>query len=246
MRHVGWFSVVLLALSCAVDNSNLNVDAGGPGTGGAAGVTGSGGSAGATGTGGAAGDGCPRCAPTGGTGGGATGGASAGASGTGGAVTGTAGASGGQSGAGGATGTGGKATGGTTGTGGKGSGGATGTGGQGGGAKCDTLANQYSTELTAAKSCSLGAANQCQQLVDSSRPCPGCKTYVNDVTNLNKIASDWAAAGCASMVYLCPLIACVVPGPATCQAVVNTGGGGPGPSGTTAMCNSAPTPVGTN
>ena len=74
MRHLGWFSVVLLALSCSVDNSNLNIDAGGTGTGGAAGVTGTGGSAGATGTGGAAGDGCPRCAPTGGTGGGATGG----------------------------------------------------------------------------------------------------------------------------------------------------------------------------
>ena len=58
MRHLVWLSGVLLALSCSVDNSNLNVDAGG--TGGV--VIGSGGAGG-----------CPRCAPTGGTGGGATG-----------------------------------------------------------------------------------------------------------------------------------------------------------------------------
>jgi len=258
MRHLGWLSVVLLALSCSVDNSNLDVDAGGSG-----GIVGGSGGAGGAG-------GCPRCVNTGGAGGaqsGAGGQATGGTTGAGGQATGgqigTGGSAlGGQPGSGGSAagaggsgtggdatgsggsgtggkGTGGKGAGGTTGTGGKGSGGATGTGGQGGAASCDMLATVYTTELTAAKSCSPGAANQCQQLVDSSLPCPGCKTYVNDTTNLDAIASQWTAAGCASMQHICPLIACVVPTPATCQAVATTGGGGPGPSGpaaTTGMC----------
>ncbi|HEY4394096.1 MAG TPA: hypothetical protein VGP64_08540 [Polyangia bacterium] len=227
MRHLGWLTVVLLALSCAVDNSNLNVDASGTGT--------TGGASGSAGTGGAAGvGGCPRCAPTGGSGGAiGSGGAAAGAVGTGGSVTGT----------------GGKGAGGTTGTGGKGAGGVNGTGGQGGAASCDALATEYATELTAAKSCSPGAANQCQQLVDTTLPCAGCKTYVNDATNLNALASQWTAAGCASMQHICPAIACVVPGPSTCQEIATTGGGGPGPSGppvTTGMCTSGVTPLGAN
>src|SRR5215831_18941160 len=137
-----------------------------------AGSTGTGTGTGGT-SGGAGVGGCPRCVGTGG---------SAGSTGAGGAAAG-------------AGGTGGNATG----IGGKGSGGANGTGGQGGAASCDTLASEYTTELTAAKSCSPGAANQCQQLVDTSLPCAGCKTYVNDTTNLDAIASQWKAAGCASM-----------------------------------------------
>jgi hypothetical protein len=245
MRHLVWLSGVLLALSCSVDNSNLNVDAGNVGTGGAGG--------------------CPRCAPTGGSGGAAagatgtggsvtgTGGSvsgiggqsgaggsvsGAGGSGTGGNVTGTGGDGAGGKGSGGATGTGGKGSGGTTGTGGKGSGGTTGTGGQGGSPSCDTLASEYTSALTKAKACTPGTANQCQRMVDSSITCPGCKTYVNDTTTLDTIDAQWKAAGCDKMHFICPAIACVVPGQPTCQAAA--------PGGSTGTCTSIATPVGTN
>jgi hypothetical protein len=254
MRHLVWLSSVLLVLSCSVDNSNLNVDAGG--------------SAGA-GAGGAGG--CPRCVGTGGAAGRASGGAtgaSGGATGTGGATAGTTGTGGSATGAGGtatagATGTGGAASGGQTGTGGSvagagggggnpsgtggtgnggrkggggdsGLGGATGTGGgkgqggQGGAASCDALATDYSNAMTAAKKCTPGAAGQCQQMVDSalSACAGGCKTYVNDATMLSSIEDEWNAAGCASMPHgACPAIACVVPGPSTCTGTSSTPGG---------------------
>jgi hypothetical protein len=227
MRHLAWLSSVLLALSCAVDNSNLNVDAGG-GTGGGVGTGGSVGAGGSAGAGGAGG--CPRCAPTGGTGG-ALGGQSgaggtiggAGGSGTGGSVAGMGGNGIGGKGAGGATGSGGK--GGATGTGGKGTGGSTGTGGQGGNPSCDALTTDYTTALGQAKLCTPGAPDQCQQMVDSSLSCPGCQTYVNDTTMLDAIDAQWAAAGCDKMHFVCPAIACVVPGPASCVP----SGAGPGP-----------------
>jgi hypothetical protein len=264
MRRLVWLSGVLLALSCSVDNSNLNVDAG-------------------SGTGGAGGDACPRCVSTGGSGGNATGGAVgsggavAGAPGTGGVATGTGGGAAGQSGTGGGVagaggsgtgggvagaggngtgggaggngtggkGTGGKGAGGATGTGGKGSGGTTGTGGQGGSPSCDTLTTEYTTALAAAKVCTPGATGQCQQMVDSSISCPGCQTYVNDTTTLDTIVSEWTAAGCDKMHFVCPAIACVVPGPASCQTILTPGNGGPA-AGTTGMCSSALTPTARN
>jgi hypothetical protein len=246
MRHLVWLSGVLLALSCAVDNSNLNVDAGGTGgaagSGAAGGSTGAGGSAaGSTGAGGSA-------AGSTGVGGSASGGQTgAGGNGTGGNATGTGGSGTGGSGTGG-NGTGGNGTGGNgtggKGTGGKGAGGTTGTGGkggQGGSPSCDTIATEYSTALGQAKVCTPGAAGQCQQMVDSSISCPGCKTYVNDTTMLNTIEAEWTAAGCASMHFVCPAIACVLPGNSTCAAIAT--GGGPGSTG---MCVNALTPAGTN
>ncbi len=252
MRHLVWLSGILLALSCAVDNSNLNVDAGGSGGAG----------------------GCPRCVGTGGAGGGSTGtggatagapgtgGATAGATGSGGSVTGTGGgAAGGQTGTGGGTvggqtgtggsvtGSGGSGTGGRKGSGGDGAtGGTTGTGGgkgqggQGGAASCDAIATDYSNALTAAKKCTPGTTNQCQQTVESSIACPGCMTYVNDVTMLTPIETEWSAAGCAAMPRVCPAIACVLPTNSTCSGT-STAGGGANPSG---MCVSAFTPVGAN
>ncbi|HEY6478098.1 MAG TPA: hypothetical protein VI456_16085 [Polyangia bacterium] len=204
MRHLVWLSGVLLALSCAVDNSNLNVDAGGSG------------GAGGTSTG---------------AGGSATGG--------GGGVTSTGGAGAGGN----ATGAGGSGTGGRKGTGGDGAlggtigtGGGKGQGGQAGAASCDALAADYSNALTAAKGCTPGAASQCQQLVDTSLSCPGCKTYVNDVTMLNAIDDEWTAAGCASMPHgVCPAIACIAPGQGVCTS--NPTGSGPG-TGSAGTCSS--------
>jgi hypothetical protein len=266
MRRVVWLSGLFVALSCSVDNSNLNVDAGGSGgaggcprcvgTGGASGgqsggATGSGGSTNGTGgvtagTGGEAGSvtgtgGAGSGGNVTGTGGSATGSggsATAGATGAGGSVTGTGGAGGGGN----ATGAGGSATGGRKGSGGDGAqggtpgtGGGKGQGGQGGAASCDTLATDYSNALTAAKKCTPGATNQCQQLVDNSISCPGCKTYVNDVTTLDTIQTEWTAAGCGSATHLCPQIACVVPVQSTCTSTSANPGGpnaGADPSGT--------------
>ena len=144
----------------------------------------------------------------------------------------------GGKGSGGTNGTGGKGSGGTNGTGGQGAGGSNGTGGQGGAADCTTLATDYSGALTEAKACTPGAGGQCKQEVDSSLSCPGCKTYVNDTTMLDAIDAQWTAAGCDKMHFICPAIACVVPGPGTCQASA--------PAATTGTCSSVLTPVGAN
>jgi len=219
MRQIVWLAGCLLVLSCTLNNDNLNADAGGTG--------------GRSGTGGAAG--CPRCEGTGGET--ATGGqvGTGGASATGGQIgTGGVSATGGQIGTGGVP-----ATGGKTGTGGGGAGGGGtggvgtggngtgGGGGQGGGKSCDALESDYNTALTDAKKCTIGAANQCQQLVNSSLSCPGCKQYVNDTTTLTALQTQWNDQGCGSALHVCPAIACVVPTASVCNSNPS---GGPGPS----------------
>jgi len=80
--------------------------------------------------------------------------------------------------------------------------------------------------LTAAAVCSPGATGQCQHLVDTSLSCPGCKRYVNDVTELDALSNMWTDQNCAATFHTaCPAIACVVPGPATCAATSGTPGG---------------------
>jgi hypothetical protein len=217
MRHTVWLAGCLLVLSCTVNNDNLNVDAGG--------------------TGGAGG--CPRCVGTGGAP--ATGGqiGSGGAPATGGQVgSGGAPATGGQVGTGGQTASGGQTGTGGSATGGQGAGGS-GTGGQAGGTGCDALETDYDTALTAAKKCSPGASNQCQQLVDTSLSCPGCKQYVNDTTMLSAIQTAWDNQSCSSVGHVCPEIACVVPTTSVCASTSTTTGGpnaGADPMGT---CTSA-------
>ncbi|HLK91153.1 MAG TPA: hypothetical protein VKZ18_14740 [Polyangia bacterium] len=239
MRRLVWLSGVLLALSCEVNTNNLNLDASGSG--------------GATGVGG-----CPRCVGTGGNSasGGTTGAggvsSTGGTTGTGGdgqsgGTTGTGGdgQSGGATGAGGNSGKGGNnATGGKGGSGGNGNkggnngsggsatGGNNGSGGQGGAAGCDSLATQYTSALQTAKKCTTGAANQCQDLVDSVIGCNNCKTYVNDDTTLNAITDQWTAAGCA-VGHFCSAVACVAP-TTTCAAVSPTG-----PAGGAGMCQNS-------
>jgi hypothetical protein len=227
MRHIVWLAGCLLVLSCTVNSDNLNTDAGG--TGGGSGGAGTGG---ATATGGQVGTG--GATATGGQVG--TGGATA----TGGQVgTGGATATGGQVGTGGQIGTGGAtATGGKTGTGGSATGGhgagGNGTGGAGG-KGCDALESDYGSALTAAKKCTPGATNQCQQLVGSSLSCPGCKQYVNDTTALSAIQTAWDSQNCSSVPHVCPAIACVVPTTSVCASTGPTTGGpnaGADPSGT--------------
>ena len=248
MRHIVWLAGCLLVLSCTLNNDNLNADAGGTG--------------GLSGTGGAGG--CPRCAGTGGgtasggqigTGGlSATGGqiGTGGLSATGGQIgTGGFSATGGQIGTGGQTATGGKTGTGGTGTGGSGTGGAGtggngtgGGGGQGGGKSCDALESDYNSALTAAKKCTIGAADQCQQLVDSSLSCPGCKQYVNDTTTLSAIQMEWDDQSCGSVAHVCPAIACVVPTTSVCNSNPTSGAPGPGTNQSGTCASAALTPAG--
>jgi hypothetical protein len=214
MRHIVWLAGCLLVLSCTVNNDNLNADAGGTGGGSGGAGTGTGG---ATATGGQVG----------------TGGVAA----TGGQV-----GTGGQTATGGQTGTGGSATGGH-GAGGSGTGGAGGSAGSTGGKSCDALETDYGTALTAAKKCTPGATNQCQQLVNSSLSCPGCKQYVNDTTALTAIQAEWDSQSCGSMLRVCPAIACVVPTTSVCTSTGSTTGGpnaGADPSGTCAAAQLTP------
>ena len=184
--------------------------------------------AGGSGSGGAGG--CPRCAGTGG------------ATATGGQIgTGGASATGGQGGTGGQT-----ATGGTTGTGGSATGGhgagGSGSGGQGGGKSCDALESDYNTALTAAKKCTLGATGQCQQLVNGSLSCPGCKQYVNDTTTLSAIQTEWDDQNCSAVPHACPAIACVVPTTSVCTSSPTSSGPGGG-ADAAGTCGPPPTPA---
>jgi hypothetical protein len=226
MRHIVWLAGCLLVLSCTLNNDNLNADAGG--TGGASGGAG----------------GCPRCVGTGGTT--ATGGqiGTGGALATGGQVgTGGVSATGGQIGTGGASATGGQLGTGGSGIGGHGTGGSgTGGGGQGGGKSCDALETDYGTALTAAMKCTLGASGQCQQLVNRTLSCPGCKQYVNDTTMLTAIQTAWDDQSCDSVPHVCPAIACVVPTASVCTSSPTSGGPGPG-ADATGTCAPAPTPA---
>ena len=103
-----------------------------------------------------------------------------------------------------------------------------------GGKSCSALESDYGTALTAAKECTLGAANQCQQLVNSSLSCPGCKQYVNDTTTLGTIQTEWDDQGCSAVPHACPAIACVIPTASTCTNSPTGGGPGasPDPAGT--------------
>ena len=216
MRDLAWLFGLLLVVSCSI-NPVLKVD-GSPSGGG--GTNGGGGQGATTGNGGASGD-----HAGGGSGGATTGSGGAGGDhaggGSGGATTGsgggTAGSGGGTAGAGGgATGAGGSNAG-------QSGGGQGGHGtGKDGGETCAELETDYSDALTAARKCTPGAANQCQQLVDLSISCPGCKGYVNDATTLDTIAGEWKDQGCKASV--CPAIACVAQGTGVCMST----SGGPG------------------
>jgi hypothetical protein len=49
----------------------------------------------------------------------------------------------------------------------------------------------------------------------------GCPTWVNDTSELDPIAAQWAAAGCTSQV--CPGVACVAPGTSAVCVPANSG-----------------------
>ncbi|HZL18458.1 MAG TPA: hypothetical protein VFG23_12015 [Polyangia bacterium] len=207
MRHLGWLSGLLLVISCSV-NPVQNPDGSGAGSGGQAGAapTGSGGQAGTTVTGGGGQAGTTVTGSGGQAGTTVTG--SGGQAGTSVATGGTGGGSGGR--------------GGSAGRGGGGSGGHSADAGE----SCAQIEIDYGTALTAAAVCSPGATGQCQHLVDTSLSCPGCKRYVNDVTELDALSNMWTDQNCAATFHTaCPAIACVVPGPATCAATSGTPGG---------------------
>jgi hypothetical protein len=86
-----------------------------------------------------------------------------------------------------------------------------------GGESCDQLAADYAAAVTAARTCTPGTPNQCQQLVN---PMPtacntgcGATQVVNDATGVTAAWKQWTAQ-CAVDVG-CPLTICVPPpGPA--------------------------------
>jgi hypothetical protein len=203
---------------------------GGTGTGGNAGTpsgghaSGGGGSAGSsphtggTGSGGVSTGG----APAGGSGGARTGGSSTGGNPAGGAATGGL-ATGGLA-------TGGLATGGLA-TGGANTGGAASGGTGGGGPTCESLASDYQTAVSNAKSCT--TTGTCGYSISKTIcGCQGCPatTFVSDTSGPDKVTAQWKALGCS-----CPKTLCVLcrdePTSATCSSVLTTaaapiGGGG--------------------
>jgi len=82
------------------------------------------------------------------------------------------------------------------------------------GTSCTDLQSQYAAALPAARSCTVGASDQCGQLVSSElSPCfSNCMTYVQDATMLNALKDAWIAAGCNNQGPIaCPAIACLAP-----------------------------------
>jgi hypothetical protein len=211
MRHLGWLTGLVLVVSCSV-NPVQNPDGAGPGSGGQAGTT-------ATGAGGQ-----PDASATGA--GGQAGTTATGAGGQAGTIT---------TGQGGDRSIGGSGGGGTAG---RGGGGNTGSAGHSAdaGNSCADIETEYNNALAGAVACTLGATGQCSHLVDTSLSCPGCKRYVNTVTQLDAAQAAWNDQGCGATPHICPQIACVTPGPATCMAGSTTGGG---PATPAASCVSA-------
>ena len=72
--------------------------------------------------------------------------------------------------------------------------------------------------------CTLGASGQCQQLVNRSLSCPGCKQYVNDTTTLSAIQTEWDNQNCSSVPHACPAIACLLPTTSVCTSNPTAGG----------------------
>ena len=108
---------------------------------------------------------------------------------------------------------------------------------------CDGLETDYDNALTAAKRCTLGATNQCQQLVNSSLSCAGCKQYVNDTTTLSVIQTEWDNQNCSSAPHVCPEIACVVPTTSVCTSSPTSGGPGGGADSTGTCSTGSLTPA---
>ncbi|HLK89716.1 MAG TPA: hypothetical protein VKZ18_07475 [Polyangia bacterium] len=78
-------------------------------------------------------------------------------------------------------------------------GGPFGTGGMGGSIgppACSTLEAEYRSAFSAAETCQVGAAGQCQQLYYGALSGCECPTYVTDSTALTTIEQAWQAAGC--------------------------------------------------
>jgi hypothetical protein len=103
---------------------------------------------------------------------------------------------------------------------------------------CDALATEYQYAVTAAQSCTLGAASQCQLAVPAVlAACGSCPTFVNDDTKPKAIQAQWQAAGCltASPPVPCVQTLCIPPpsmcvasdsGGASCAFVSGAGGSG--------------------
>jgi hypothetical protein len=86
---------------------------------------------------------------------------------------------------------------------------------------CAKLEGAYRDALVKAKTCDPKAPAQCLSLADNSLSCPGCRTHVEDATQLQGLQSKWVAAGCRRGV--CPAIVCINPLFGQCST-----GGGPG------------------
>jgi len=93
----------------------------------------------------------------------------------------------------------------------------TGTGGGSGspidagiGVSCDALAAKYAAALAVAKSCALGATDQCTQSTSPTLlPCrTDCIQFVNDTTELDAIRQVWEQQGCSQAGGACPPSVC--------------------------------------
>jgi hypothetical protein len=93
----------------------------------------------------------------------------------------------------------------------------TGTGGASGspidagiGITCDALAAKYAAALAVAKSCALGATDQCTQSTSPTLlPCrTDCVQFVNDTTELDAIRQVWEQQGCSKTGGACPPSVC--------------------------------------
>jgi hypothetical protein len=134
---------------------------------------------------------------------------------------------GGKGGKGGSTSTGGS----SMGSGGASSGGATNTGGASAGTggslgelSCEQLRERYDVVLAQAKVCSPAHTDPCTVSVTSDLFC-GCQTFVSTQNQqaLDELTALVKAASKRTCQVLCPLIACIEPVGATCQATATTG-----------------------
>jgi hypothetical protein len=112
-----------------------------------------------------------------------------------------------------------------------------------GGETCDQLAADYAVAVTAAETCTPGAASQCLvrvSMVPSACPLTGCgpEVYVTDASGVKTALARWVAQ-CAKQPIACSQIACQPPVSAVSCLPQSTADGGT--TGVCSLVSGAPT-----
>ncbi len=87
---------------------------------------------------------------------------------------------------------------------------------QGGSPSCDTIATEYSTALDRRRCARPAPPTSVSRWSTARSAARAARQYVNDTTMLNTIQAEWTNRGVRLDASVCPAIACVLPTKSTC------------------------------